>query len=75
MAIYLLDDSLEVEIYYEGKDCEFEDNICLSIQEDCPEEERIFRADQVNLYLSAKQARQLGEAFLAAAEESEEACS
>ena len=70
MAINLLDDTLSVEVYYDQSDCEYEDNICISILEDCPEEEKVFRAGQTNLYLTRDQARQLGQALLAAAEES-----
>ena len=74
MPIYLLDDTLMVKIFYESKDCDFEDNICFSFYEDCPDEEKIFRAGQSNLYLTARQARQLARAFIAAAEASEKAC-
>jgi len=70
MAINLLDDSLSVDVYYDQDDCEYEDNICISILEDCPDEEKIFRVGQTNLYLTREQARQLGQALLAAAEES-----
>jgi len=70
MAINLLDDTLSVEVYYDQSDCEYEDNICISILEDCPDEEKVFRAGQTNLYLTRDQARKLGQALLAAAEES-----
>jgi len=70
MAINLLDDTLSVEVYYDQSDCEYEDNICVSILEDCPDEEKVFRAGQTNLYLTRDQARQLGQALLSAAEES-----
>jgi len=70
MVINLLDDTLSVDVYYDQADCEYEDNICLSILEDCPDEEKVFRAGQTNLYLTRDQARQLGQALLAAAEES-----
>ena len=70
MVISLLDDTLSVDVYYDQADCEYEDNICLSILEDCPDEEKVFRAGQTNLYLTRDQARQLGWALLSAAEES-----
>lgn len=70
MAIYLLDDSLKVNIYFDKSDCSFDDNVCLSIIEECPEDEKIFRADETNLYLTPKQARELAMALLAAAEDS-----
>ncbi len=74
MAVYLLDDSLKVDVYYDQKDCEFEDNICLSVFEECPEEEKLFRAGQTNLYLTSEQARLLGQALIEAAAKSEQAC-
>ncbi len=70
MSIYLLDDSLKVDVCFEPGDNEFTDNICLKIEEDCPDEEKIFREDEIHLYLTPQQARQLGMALLAAAEES-----
>jgi hypothetical protein len=70
MSIYLLDDSLKIDIFFEPGDTEFADNICIEVDEDCPEGEKIFRADETNIYLTASQARQLAQALLAAAEES-----
>ncbi|MCD4671271.1 MAG: hypothetical protein K8R77_01295 [Anaerolineaceae bacterium] len=70
MSIYLLDHSLKVNVYYEHKDCEYNDNVCVSILESCPDEERIFLYDLLNLYLTPEEARQLAEALLNAAEES-----
>ena len=67
MPIYLLDESLMINIFYEQKDCAFSDNICLSIIEDCPEEERIFKAEQSNLYLTSEQARHFASALNRAA--------
>jgi hypothetical protein len=66
MPIYLLDDSLAVDIYYECDDSEFEDNICISFYEDCPDSEKIFRAGQTNIYLTSQQAQQLAEALVKA---------
>jgi hypothetical protein len=61
--IYLLDDSLQVEIFFEKDDCGYEDNICLKILESCVEEEKIFRHDENNLYLTREQAQALAEAL------------
>jgi len=55
-AITLLDGSLKLSIFHETSDSEFEDNICLCFEEDCPEEEKIFKADEVSIYLTAEQA-------------------
>jgi len=74
MPIYLLDESLMINIFYEQKDCDFPDNICLSITEDCPEEEKVFKAEQSNLYLTSNQARQLAGVLNQAALLSEQAC-
>ena len=67
MAIYLLDNSLKVEVFFEDDDSEFDDDICITFTEDCPEIERLFRADETNIYLTPEQARQLGQALLNAA--------
>ncbi len=59
MAIYLLDDSLKVEVFFDPEDCEFNDNICVRFTEECPEEEKLFWAGETNIYLTPDQARQL----------------
>jgi hypothetical protein len=75
MTIFLLEDSLRVEVYFEHSDMDFEDNICISFYEDCPYPEKIFRAGETNIYLTHEQACQLGKALLEAAGNSDEACS
>ncbi|PID84958.1 MAG: hypothetical protein CSB13_10530 [Chloroflexi bacterium] len=70
MAIHLLENTLKINIYYDEADCSFDDNICVSILEDCPEEEKIFRAQETNLYLTPAQATQLVQALTAATSES-----
>jgi hypothetical protein len=70
MPIYLLDDTISLNIYYDQTDCQYEDNVCLSFYEDCPQEEKIFRAGQTNIYLTREQARRIAEALLKAASES-----
>jgi hypothetical protein len=59
--VFLLDDSVKVEIYCDEMDREFEDNICVSFVEDCPAEEKIFRADETNIYLTPAQAKEFGD--------------
>jgi len=56
MSISLLDDSLKVDIYFEESDREFDDDICISFVENCPEEEKVFRVDETNLYITPDQA-------------------
>lgn len=70
MSIWLLENSLKVNIYYDESDSEYDDNICICIVEDCPEEEKIFRADETNIYLTAEQAMQLMQALKAATSDS-----
>ena len=74
MTISLLDGSLMVNIYFELKDCDYSDNVCISIVEKCPDDEKVFRGDESYLYLTPKQARKLATAFLRAAEDSEKYC-
>lgn len=66
--ILLLDDSLQVEIQYECADSDLEDNICVRITESCPDEEKIFRHDESNLFLTNDQASSLANALLKAVE-------
>jgi hypothetical protein len=67
MEISLLDNSLKVEVFFDRQDDSFRDNICLRIKETCPDEERIFRAEESNLYLTPQQACQLADSLLKAA--------
>jgi len=60
--ILLLDESLQVEIYYEPDDCGYEDNICLKVIESCPEAEKVFVHDE-SLYLTPEQAQALVDAL------------
>ncbi len=67
MTIHLLEDTLEVDIFYECEDQDLDDNVCIRIVESCPPEETLFRAGKTYIYLTAAQARELGEKLLAAA--------
>ncbi len=73
MAVELLNDSLKVEIFFEKNDKEYEDNICVCIQEFGPEDEKILYAVETNLYINAEQARQLAEMLITAADQSSHA--
>ncbi len=57
--ILLLDESLQVEIFFESDDCGYEDNICLKIIESCPESEKLFIHDESHIYLTPQQAQAL----------------
>ncbi len=70
MAIELLDGTLQVGVFFENKDNEFEDNICICFKEDCPEDEKIFYAGETNIYITPDQARELADQLTKAAEQS-----
>jgi hypothetical protein len=72
MRVLILDDTLSVDVFYECDDCDWEDNIVLRIREDCPENERIFRMEETNIFLTREQAEALAQALLQAAAESRE---
>ena len=67
MELLLLDDSLRLQIFFDEPDCDFNDNICLSIEEVCPENEKIFIHDQSNIYITPEQADVLSSALTKAA--------
>lgn len=71
MTISLLDGALRVTVYYSAAEKDYEDNICISLLEDCPKDEKILRADEANIYVTPQQARELAMALLEAAQESE----
>lgn len=61
MAIELLNGSLILDIFFEKRDREYEDNICLQFKESGPDEEKIFYANETYLYITPEQARQLSQ--------------
>jgi hypothetical protein len=70
MTISLLDGSLKIDVFYDCKDSQFEDHICIKVVEDCPEDEKIFYAGETNIFLTSEQARQLSNALLKAVDQS-----
>lgn len=70
MAINLLENTLQIEIFYDHEDRDLDDHICVSIVESCPPAERLLRAGKTHLYLTAAEARALGEALLETADQS-----
>lgn len=56
MSISLLDNSLKVKIFFENSDREYDDAICIRMIEDCPGDEKIFRADETNIFITPDQA-------------------
>lgn len=73
MTLTLLDDSLKVDVFFEPPDCEFDDNICISFVETCPDEEKILIHDETNIYLTAAEAEELARLLLLAAQKSAQA--
>ena len=71
-SILLLDESLQVEVFFSNEDCDFEDNICLKVVESCPEEVKLFKYQESNLFLTRQQASDLAKALLAAVQCSED---
>jgi hypothetical protein len=74
MPIYLLDESLKIDIFFDKADCDFDDNVCMCICEDCPPNEKLFKSGETNIYLTAEQALKLGQALMDAATNSMSYC-
>jgi hypothetical protein len=72
MAIYLLDDTLSVEIFYEAADDQFSDNVCICLWESCPADEKILIAGETNIFLTTGQAKELAKLLLSAVAASEQ---
>jgi hypothetical protein len=68
MALEILNGSLVVNIFFDPKDREFEDNVCVCLKELGPDEEKIFYADETNIFLTAEEARGLAGMLLKAAD-------
>ena len=66
----LLDDSLLVNVKYEQSDSDFEDNVRIQIKEVCNSDEKIFIADETNIFLTPDQANQLALSLIEAAKQS-----
>lgn len=55
-TITLLDGSLKLSITYEESDREYDDDICLGFVEDCPDDEKLFKSDEVCMFITPEQA-------------------
>ena len=64
--ISLIDDNLEVSIYFDRDDSRFQDNIGVCILENCPQCEKLFIANEINFFITPDQAHQLIAALEAA---------
>lgn len=54
-TLSLLDGSLKLTVFYEQSERDYEDDICICFVEDCDEKEKLFRADEVNIYLTPRE--------------------
>jgi hypothetical protein len=63
MPIYIVDDTIKIEISYEASDLEFEDNIRITFLEHCPDCEKVFIAGETNLFITPHQAEELSKAL------------
>jgi hypothetical protein len=70
MSITLLDGTLQVGIFFDTGDHQFDDNVCISFKEDCPEDEKIFYAGETNIYITSAQAREMAALLMKAADQS-----
>ena len=70
MIISLLDDSLQVEVFFDEPDCDYRDNICISFSEVCPEDEKVFIHDETNIFLTPEQADSFAQVLTEAAAQS-----
>ena len=66
MTIYLLDNTLQIEIFHDCEYKDLEDDICVSIIERCPPQERLLQAGETHIFITPDQAQQLGLALLEA---------
>jgi len=71
MTFHLLDGTLQIDILYESEYQDLEDNICVSIIERCPPDERLLRAGETYIYLTPEEARELGQTLLDVSKNSE----
>ena len=74
MSILLVDGGLKVKIFYDESDREFDDDICIQIIEDCPEDERVLKFDETNLFITPDQACLLILALQRAMDNDRESC-
>jgi hypothetical protein len=71
VLVKLINGELMVKFHYEISDSEYDDNICLCVEEPCQEDEHIFSAEQPNLYNTPFEARLLAQKLISAADQSE----
>jgi hypothetical protein len=70
MAIDVLNGSLNIDVYFDKDDREYDDNICVCLKEFGPEDEKILYAGETDIFITPDEARKLAEMLIAAAESS-----
>lgn len=70
MPIELLNGSLKIDVFFDPRDKEYEDNICVCLREFGPEDEKILYAGETNIFISTEEARALAEMLMSAADNS-----
>ncbi len=73
MALELMNGSLNVDVFYDVRDKDYEDNICICLKESGPEDERVMYAEETNLYITPEAARELADMLMKAADMSSHA--
>jgi len=73
MALEILNGSMQLDIFFDSSDREFDDNICVCVRETCPDDEKIMYATETNIYLTSEQARNLADLLIRAADQSNHA--
>ncbi len=63
MGFKILDNSLEIDVFYETGDIHFDDNLCLRFTEECSEDERLFLAEDTHIYLTIQEAEKFQHAL------------
>lgn len=56
MSISLLDDSLRVTIFFDELERDYVDDICIRMREVCPDDERLLKVEETNIYITPDQA-------------------
>ena len=58
MKIKLLDGSWDVEVFLDRSEPAYDDNVFLSIAEECPQEQKLIKGNQITLGITAADARE-----------------
>ena len=73
MKIKLLDGSWDVEVFLDRSEPAYDDNVFLSIAEECPQEQKLIKGNQITIGIAAADARKLARRLLEVAEADEAA--